>query len=611
VSIVLVRWSFRGGSTNPSGIRKPLGIPNVRARELNLEEETRCVAAAQGNVTVCVQSHAIVILAGNARRVIADPNGPTVDEPVDAAAVASLWSGARQPSTMELLGDYAIIRIDRRSGEIQLAVDRHGQASMYVCGDGESLWMCTEPFPLLSVLSKTSVDTSAFPDMFALRSFTGASSLWTEIRQVVPGQWLRVNGARTSESVPIPCYRFDVRETSDSIAEAARRVEAGMRRRLERLRDEGVTDVGIPLSGGVDSAIIAAIAQRIFPRCRAYTMRMEGFANPEVPRAEEVARRIGIPLSVVSVSNQDIRNQLEPVVTRLQEPPRHFNNMPLLRMLEEIGRDSSVVLAGDGVGQFGAGGLGTSLRLAARKRQLDTVPLFLRPAVAVALASIGGRRGARVATMLRSTLSDLVLRSELLEMTTEAQSILSPYIGDGTPTADTLKRTFFPRESVVEMQILWGAATLTRAIYRRNSRLADQAGVQFVYPLLDPSLLEIAESLPVEMRYNTVTGVSKPVLRQVCANLVGSDVAFWSKIGFATPEVEWIQGPLRDIYLHAFSTQSLAAELFDVQRLFQLPLEKNKQMVWTIMTLEVVLRRGDDLMRHTRYGEPMSLRVHK
>ncbi|MBK7904575.1 MAG: hypothetical protein IPJ97_17855 [Proteobacteria bacterium] len=313
--------------------------------------------------------------------------------------------------------------------------------------------------------------------------------------------------------------------------------------------------------------------------------------QPGLPRAEDVARRLGIPLTIVPVSAADVRSRFPDVIARLQEPPRHFNNMPMLCMLDVISDSASVVLAGDGVEQFGTGSLGFSLRLAARKRSLDRVPSALRPIVATLLRAVGGARGARLAGILRKSLPELVLQIELLETTAAAREILGAQVGPGLPHR-TRWHGLFPELPVDEMFTTWVTTSLGRAINRRNTRLGQQVGVRFVYPLLDPSLLEVAATLPLEMRFDIGGGRSKPVLRQVCANLVGGDVAEWSKFGFTTPEVEWIEGPLRDVYEQAFSAGSKVAELFDVERLRKLPVAANKQTVWTLLTLDSVLRQA-------------------
>ena len=592
MSAILACHVFSGQAPHVESFRSRLRMPAANPWVADLAPEDRFALVASGVVTTAVDDERLVILAGSARRLDTDSSGAAVDRPIDARELAAMWKRSGRPTAQQLQGDYAVLQFDRRAGALELLVDRYGQSSLFVRRVGEQVWVCTEPFPLLASGPPLSVAVEALPDIFALRVLTGRYSVWDGIRQVVPGQWLTLTQEGLSESAPVPCHRFEPDKLPWPMADAAAQVTDGTRRRIERLRDEGGAEVAVPLSGGVDSTIIAAIARKVFPSCRGFTMRMEGFSNPELARAEDVARRLGIPLTIVPVSAADVRSRFPDVIARLQEPPRHFNNMPMLCMLDVISDSASVVLAGDGVEQFGTGSLGFSLRLAARKRSLDRVPSALRPIVATLLRAVGGARGARLAGILRKSLPELVLQIELLETTAAAREILGAQVGPGLPTSDTLARTFFPELPVDEMFTTWVATSLGRAINRRNTRLGQQVGVRFVYPLLDPSLLEVAATLPLEMRFDIGGSRSKPVLRQVCANLVGGDVAEWSKFGFTTPEVEWIEGPLRDVYEQAFSAGSKVAELFDVERLRKLPVAANKQTVWTLMTLDSVLRQA-------------------
>jgi asparagine synthase (glutamine-hydrolysing) len=592
VSAFLACFVFSGAAPDAASFCAKLRIPAASPRILDVAPEARCAAVASGAVTTAVDDECLVMLAGSARRLHRDSAGAAIDVPVDARQVADLWKRLRRPTALELQGAYALIQLDRRTGALELLVDRYGQSSLFVRRTGAQVWVSTEPFPLAAAGPLAAVDAEAFPDMFSLRVLTGRHSVWEGVRQVVPGQWLTITRDGEQESPPVPSQRYEVVKANPELGDVAARVAAGLRRNIERLRDEGVAEVAVPLSGGVDSTIIAAIARRVFPSVRAFTMRMEGFANPEVPRAEEAARRIGIPLTVVPVTAADVKARFPVVIARLQEPPRHFNNMPMLCMLDALSQHASVVLAGDGVALFGSGGIGPILARARRRAVVNRLPQLLHPALFALLAQIGGSRGARLAAMLRTSLPELVQQPQMLEKTETARNILGARVGSGFPSADTISRTFFSTAPIDEMVSLWESTSLERAINRRNTRLGQQVGVRFAYPFLDPSLLEIAATLPPAMRYDVASGLSKPVLRRVCADVVDADISVWPKFGFVTPEVEWIEGPLRDVYDQTFSTDSKVAALFDVEQLRELPIAPNKQTVWTLMTLDTVLRQA-------------------
>jgi asparagine synthase (glutamine-hydrolysing) len=588
VSAFLACFVFSGAAPDAASFSVRLSLGAEGPRILDVAPEARCAVVARGAVTTAVDDECLVMLAGSARRRDRDSAGVAIDVPLDARQVADLWKRPRRPTASELEGEYALIQLDRRTGALELLVDRYGQSSLFVRRTGGQVWVSTEPFPLAAAGPLAAVDVEAFPDMISLRVLTGRYSVWEGVRQVVPGQWLTLTPNGESESPPVPCHRFAPAKTPWRMKDAAAEVTHGIRRRIERLRDEGVAEVAVPLSGGVDSTIIAAIARKVFPSCRGYTMRIEGFANPEIPRAQEVARRIGIPLTIVPVSAEDVSRRFPEVIDRLQEPSRHFNNMPMLCMLDAISKDASVVLSGDGVTQFGVGGFG----FAVRKQTLDRMPSALRPLVAALLERAGGTRGRRLATLLRRSMAELLQRAQLIEVTPDARRLLGTLVGNGLPSKDTLSRTFFGALPVDEVFTLWVANANLRAINRRNTRLGQQVGVRFEYPFLDPAVLDVAYTLPSEMRFDPQLSLSKPVLRRVWADLVGEDVAVWPKFGFATPEVEWIEGPLRDVYDQTFSTNSRVAALFDMEQLRTLPIGPNKQTVWTLMTLDAVLRQA-------------------
>ncbi len=75
--------------------------------------------------------------------------------------------------------------------------------------------------------------------------------------------------------------------------------------------------VGILLSGGLDSAIVAALLVQAGVSVRAYSLDFGDVDDCELPYAEQVAQHLHIPLVKVDASPRRVRSALIPTVQAL------------------------------------------------------------------------------------------------------------------------------------------------------------------------------------------------------------------------------------------------------------------------------------------------------
>ena len=346
------------------------------------------------------------------------------------------------------------------------------------------------------------------------------------------------------------------------------------------------------MSGGIDSSILGAVAKRTFPHCTAFTPIVEGFSNPELSRARVVAERLGIPLREVRVSTDDVRRMYPIIIERLEEPPRHFNNAVVARLLEDISNESSFVISGDGAGIFGSGTVKMLRDMRQKQRRMASVPRIVRSGISGILRRTGTFRAQLLADVLVHDLPWLSQSDGLILHTPQAARTLSQFIGNGRLSEEVVRRNWEADADIMHATQVWIQRVFGTCLVRRNSRLASAFGVQFWYPLHDRAVMDVARTVPPDSLYDSATGTSKPVLRLLCSELVGADVGAWPKIGFPSPEREWMAGPLRDELDWCLSPQSSLASLLDLRALRELPLDTNHQTLWTVMTLAGVLRDG-------------------
>jgi asparagine synthase (glutamine-hydrolysing) len=506
------------------------------------------------------------------------------DRALNADALLRRWDARGCGAFDGLDGNFAIAIVDRLDGAIHLTVDRYGVRSLFYTRIADGWRICTEPGPLLAELPDR-LDPEGWTDVRSLRLLAGPHTLWATVSQVAPAARVRLDpdGAITQQVGQRVALAAERRPMT--VEEAARRTTTYLSAHFARLRDSGIDRVIVPLSGGIDSSIVAALAKRCFPRVDGVTVRFDAFDNPELPRAQAVADRIGIPLHVVPVSSADVARCYPAILDRLQEPPRHFNNVAVYRMLEAMRDRGATVLAGDDVIAFGFGEVGPAVRLTKRSHRVKWLPAAPKQALGALLRQSGLNPLVRTARYFEYPLADLIREHWAIRYSAAGGAALGVPHGWCLPSASALTHMPLGDGAPDDQMTRWAAYTINHMLARRNTRLADAMGMTYVHPFHDPAISRMAATWPLPLRYDLPNARSKPVLREVCAQLVGRDVAEWPKLGFPSPETAWLEGPLRERIDTALAPNSRISRVVDVDALRTLPVGAHRQAIWTALTL--------------------------
>jgi asparagine synthase (glutamine-hydrolysing) len=248
-------------------------------------------------------------------------------------------------------GMYALAILDRRSGELHLARDRFGEKPLfYAAAPGRFAWASN----LLAVAGLPWVDidadAAALDDYLAAHYVAGPRTVFRGVRRLLPGCRLRL---RVAEPVPeLARYyrpRIDAggRVGDDELAAA---VEHAVRSRL-------VADVpvGVFLSGGLDSALITAIAARAQPGIMTFSMGFESSAHDEAAHAQRVAEYCGTRHHRFRFDADSFATLLPQVAAELDEPLGDQAALPLYWLCREARRHVTVALSGEGADELFSG----------------------------------------------------------------------------------------------------------------------------------------------------------------------------------------------------------------------------------------------------------------
>jgi len=256
-------------------------------------------------------------------------------------------------------GMFAFAYFEARSKRLYLARDRFGEKPLYYAETGNHLVFGSEPRAVLRhpACADFSVDPGAVAEFLHFEYLPGTRSLRAGLRKLPAGHYLVVAPGK-----PIAAERYwapdprEVRQANGMQSEGAR-VE-----RLEALLDASVRDrlvadvpVGLFLSGGIDSSLLAAFAAKHAPRLRAFTIAMPEASYDESKAATSLARSLGLSHSLVALDDAALVDAFDSVAARMDEPMADASLLATWVVSRAARREVTVAIGGDGADELFAG----------------------------------------------------------------------------------------------------------------------------------------------------------------------------------------------------------------------------------------------------------------
>jgi asparagine synthase (glutamine-hydrolysing) len=135
-------------------------------------------------------------------------------------------------------------------------------------------------------------------------------------------------------------------------------------------------------------------------------------------------------------------------------------------------------------------------------------------------------------------------------------------------------------------------AWLADNLLERGDRMSMAASLELRPPFLDHHLVELAFSLPSDVKLRR--GTTKWVVKEVARTMLPADIVDRPKAGFRVPIAAWLRGSLRDMaHDRLLSRTSFVSEVFDRRMIERLLAEhgsgaRNEDIrIWTLLSLEM------------------------
>lgn len=269
----------------------------------------------------------------------------------DSEVLLHAWLEWGEACLDRLNGMYAFALADFERDVLFLARDIAGEKPLYWTETYGALLFASEIKALLTQIPLPEVHRT--DEFEAFEYVTGDETLFEGVYALRPGHKMLVRGLRGNfRGRRISEYWSLVDQLHD--VDPARAVDEldALLQDAVRLRLRADVPLGLYLSGGVDSSLIAAIAR---PAIGFSVHFPYGAKYDELHYAELVARAVGCEHVVVRPTREDFEAHLDDILYHLDLPVGSFSSFPLYMLARRARERVKIVLSGEGVDELFSG----------------------------------------------------------------------------------------------------------------------------------------------------------------------------------------------------------------------------------------------------------------
>jgi len=437
-----------------------------------------------------------------------------------------------------LNGMFAFALWDRRRQQLLLARDRAGKKPLYysLLPDG-SLVFASELKALRAtgLIDESRIDRVALKQLWTLGYIVGERSIFEQVRRLLPGHYaIWSHGTlRLSEYWDCP-FGVDERQNArpDELADELESILSD----AVRLRLISDVPLGIFLSGGIDSSLIAALARRHQPDLTTYTIAFPQADFNEAPAAAAVARELAVRNHCMQV-DESLQDRFGFIADCFDEPFGDASAIPTYFVSRLTRSQATVALSGDAGDELFAGytAFQLGLRLFGERadRRRGPAPRSLREWIWHArLRRQPFPRGfSLMERLLGREAARELFTDALLSVTDDEVFAERERWFDRVRTADRLS----------QMQYLYLKSYLPDDILVKVDRTSMACSLEVRCPLLDYRVIEFASRLPRSAKIDA-RGRGKHLLRLLLERHLPAHLVDRPKQGFAAPFNHWCAG---------------------------------------------------------------------
>ena len=506
----------------------------------------------------------------------------------DACLIPHLYEEYGERFAEKLEGMFAISIFDEKEEKLILTRDRAGEKPLWYSLQENSLYFSSELKGLLALGVKGDFDSSLLSEYLTFGYINSPRSPFKNVYQIPPATTLIF----TRGQIRMFPY-WDPRSVGQLEIEYEEAKEEAQRLLIQSVQGRLLSErpLGVFLSGGVDSSLVAAIANEVSAdSIKSFSLGFLDRRFDESKFARLVAEDIGTEHHEVILKG-DISSLVLEVSGFLDQPFADSSVIPTFALSKFARNNVVVALSGDGGDEIFGGYTRYHATLAFNK--LNPL-LFLFPQKMLSTKKISSQRAKKALSNFKTM--SFGNRYKSIQSLFQEKDIKSFVQADllSTQKLDSFQEFWNSASSTDNFRKMQNCdlrSYLPGDLLYKVDQASMAASLEVRSPFLDYRVMEFGLSLPRHFKGNLRR--NKPVLRDLANSLIDSSLIDRPKKGFSIPQDDWIRGEVSSLVKSVLLNETCNARgwfnIREIEKLIRLHDEGHQLgfLIWPLLMLEL------------------------
>lgn len=479
----------------------------------------------------------------------------------------------------KLRGMFTFIIYDEVRNIIFGARDHFGIKPLYYINNEEFIAFSSEYKALIKLIDKVNVDEAVLQNYLSFQYTPRYNTIINEIKEIPNGTYFTIKNG----DIEFNRY-YNLKFNNKDITE----------KDIYNIIDDSVkhhmianVEVGTFLSGGIDSTIVTALAAKINPKIKTFSIGFDVEGYNELSVAKKTADYLGVENIAVNVSEHDYIRALPRVAYYMDDPLADPSCVGIYLLSQEARKHVKVVLSGEGSDElFGGYNIYKEYYSLKPFSYLSNNIKDRINKLAKLLPDIRGK-----SYLLRGTtkLKDRYIGNAKIFSDEEVKNIMCNY--DENNTFSSILTDLYEEcninnyDNVTTMQYIDINTWLEGDILLKADKMSMAHSLELRVPFLDKEVLQCAKSLTLDQKVSKHN--TKVLLREAFKDIVPPYMKEKKKLGFPTPIRVWLKNDLGK-YVRTIITNANVDKLINKKYALNLLDEHiqgkkdNSRKVWTV-----------------------------
>ena len=446
-------------------------------------------------------------------------------------------------------GMFAFVIYDTHKNELFGARDRFGKKPFYYAHDHLSFEFASQPSQI-NIDRNLSVNEEAINQYLIWGYVPEPQSIYVEVKQLPAANYFKYD--LKSNKLKITEYwtlDYGWKNKFDGNYEEAKEALALILADAVKIRMNADVPLGVFLSGGIDSSLIAAMATKEIDHVKTFSIKFNEKGFDESAYANQVAKHLGTDHYTIECNYNDGIDLIENFNRFYDEPFADSSAIPTMLLSKNTRKHVTVALSGDAGDEAFLGY--HRYKWIKQVNGLFYAPHGIRKALAGLINQSPSYRHKLIAMGL--SMEDVEKLYVKMFGNMENSWVKQPDLAKYNPLMHILTNPAKPLlERISDFDI---KTYLNGDINTKVDRASMAFSLESRSPLMDYRVIEFSRSLPTAFKYTN--GNQKRILKDLLFDRVPAHMFDRPKAGFTMPFQHWFRNELKDYVMDNLSVDNL------------------------------------------------------